>query len=138
MSLSSVKTKAWEELQLTRNIRPYRMAVIQVTQTGTNVPTIRTVFSEFGNGVLSTPARASAGIYSFVVTPSVFKNVNNVSLHVEPSNSTLANSGLVGILSGLLNSSNTSFKVVSSLSSGPTAAVDFNGRFNIIIKEYYR
>lgn len=138
MSLSSVKTRAWEELQLSRDIRPYRMAVIQVTQTGTNVPTIRTVFSEFGNGVLSTPARASAGVYSFVVTPSVFKNINNVSFHVEPSSSTIANSGNVGIISGLLNSSNTSFKVVSSQSSNPVVAVEFNGRFNIIIKEYYR
>ena len=53
MSTQNTKTRAWKELQLARDIRPYRMAVIQIGCDGVNAPTYSYVFNEFGNSVVT-------------------------------------------------------------------------------------
>jgi hypothetical protein len=138
MSTKSVKTRAWEELQVERNIRPYRMAVIQVSQTGTSVPTLRVVMSEFGNTVLTTPARSAVGKYLFAVQPGSFRDLNNVVFLTEPGGTTLAGVGTNALLSSAINLTGTIFYVTCVQASAPSTTVDYSGKFNIIIKEYYK
>lgn len=143
MSLSSVKTRAWEELQLSRHIRPYRMAVIELVYTAAlQPPTFRIVFSELGPNVCTSVSRAGTGTYLINITPSVFSNTANVATSSTISyNLTTVSGNYVDMyVTSMFNTASfNQIRLLTALASGVNANTntDLIGKVMLVIKEYY-
>lgn len=137
MSTKSVKTRAWEQLQIERNIRPYRHIIFSIE--AYQLASGSTVYSELVNEI-SKPFIKSLntittndGIYVFNVNLSGFKNLNNVEMSAGFSFTSDAGFaiGLFCIIDPVANS----FTFKSYDEAG--VAIGLDGKVIVTIKEYY-
>ena len=133
MSVQSIKTKERELVELTRKIRPFRMAIINVTQEGFDTPTYRYIFNEFGPSLIAGVAYAGEGIYEFEINSGSFYNLTNV---IQESNliSTSANSL---ILTSMFTDSDKKTLSIVTYDIGEGLFLDVDGEILIYIKEFY-
>lgn len=140
MATQSVKTRVWNDIELIRHTRPYRLAVIELVFTSTSLaPTFRTVFTEFGNNIVSNPIKPGAlGLYTLDVAPSAFSNLQNV---VTASTITYNGTTVTGNYTDMYVSSyfnSTNYNQIRILTSDvANNATNFIGKIFISIKEYY-
>ncbi len=140
MATQSVKTRVWNDIELTRHTRPYRLAVIELVFIPSPLtPTFRVVFSEFGNNIVSNPIKlGAAGTYTLDVAPSAFSNLQNV---VTASTITYNGTTVTGNYTDMYVSSyfnSTNYNQIRIITSDvANNALNFVGKIFISIKEYY-
>ena len=137
MSTQNTKTRAWEELQLSRDIRPYRMAVIQIGCDGVNAPTYSYVFNEFGNSVVTGVTRTSQGVYSVALTSAAFKNTELVTASVSLAGSTANPGSSFPLLASSINTTFTTLFIRTLDMLNIISSIDITGKVIVVIKEYY-
>ncbi len=141
MATQSVKTRVWNDIELIRHARPYRLAVIElVFTTAGAAPTFRVVFSEFGNNLANTPARAGIGIYTLNIASGLFSNIQNVvTSSTITYNGTTSGGVIVDLYSSstFTNTNYNSIRLVTATIAGTNTNTDFVGKIFINIKEYY-
>jgi hypothetical protein len=138
MSTQNSKTRAWEEIQLVRDIRPYRMAVIQIGCDGVNAPTYSYVFNEFGSSVVTGVTRTSQGVYSVALTSASFKNTELVTASISLAGSTADPAGVsYPLITSSINTTFTTVFIKSIDMFTASTALDVTGKIILVIKEYY-
>ena len=146
MSTISVKTRAWNDIELIRHARPYRMAVIELicAVAGQN-PTYRVVFSEFGQNVCTSAIRtANTGTYNVGIAAGVFKNTSNVSINTTitynatttGAPATYTEMYVSGYFDSSANPAYTNIRIVTAAAPG-TTNTDLVGKMLVVLKEYY-
>jgi hypothetical protein len=136
MSTQSVKTRAWQQLQVERDIRPYRMAVLKLSAQ-TLVPldaTIEYVFNEFGDFIQGLDLSSTVdGQYVFNINIDNFKNVNDLQINVN-FGATSSSGPILG--GGYINTlAPPQLVIIVSDYTGFLLAID--GHVFVTIKEYY-
>lgn len=135
MSTQSVKTRAWEQLQIERNIRPYRHTIIgfeAYTLAPENGSWVYIVNEITGFIINYNNVTSTDGNYKFNVDLGAIKNLNNLEFSVNWSYSTLTS---VVPMSIILESTAPNLILYSTDVSGSSVALD--GKVIITIKEYY-
>lgn len=133
MSVQSIKTKERELVELTRKIRPFRMAIINVTQAGVAAPTYRYIFNEFGPSLIAGVTYSDAGIYEFAINSGSFYNLTNV---IQESN--LISTAITSpILTSSFTNSTKAVLAVSTYNITEGTFEDLSGELLIYIKEFY-
>lgn len=132
MSTQSVKTRAWEQLQVERNIRPYRMAVIKFYAQSLNPlgATYEYIFNEFGNFIEGVDGTSVDGSYVLNIKPDAFKDLNNVQISVNWGSTTIS-------FYTLLTSIITSTTITINCFDNTFFPCALDGFIFITIKEYY-
>jgi hypothetical protein len=132
MSTQSVKTRAWEQLQVERNIRPYRMVVIKFYAQSLNAvgAIYEYIFNEFGNFIEGVDGTSIDGYYVLNIKSDTFKDLNNVQISV--------NWGARGTSTyTLLTSIITSTNITINCNDNTFFPLALEGFLFITIKEYY-
>jgi hypothetical protein len=137
MSTQSVKTRAWQQLQVERNIRPYRMAVLKVSSQ-TLAPlstTFEYVFNEFGDFIQGLdPGSTVDGVYVFNLQMDNFKNLDAVQITVNFG--ATINTGII-IVGGYINPVSAPAQLVINVSDSSGFPFSIDGHVFVTIKEYY-
>lgn len=127
-----VHTDVTKLINLERRIRPYRMAIIKVTQNVSVGVIYEYLFNEFEDTLVSVSTQG-AGLYTFVIDINNFHNTSNVVQESYFTNALIASPILVTSFSGL-DRANLYF---STFSLDTFNFEDFNGELIICIKEFY-
>lgn len=148
MSTISVKTRAWDELELIRHARPYKLAVIElVFAVSGNPPAFRVVFSEFGNNICTGTSKTSINIggggattgATYVrIASGAFSNTANVTTSSTMSYNLTTDAGVYTdmFISSIFDSAALNeIRMVTSKTTGTN--FEFVGKIMLVIKEYY-
>jgi len=141
MATQSVKTRVWNDIELIRHTRPYRLAVIELVFTTAGVaPTFRVVFSEFGNNIVSNPSFVAAGAYTLNVASGIFSKLENVvTSSTITYNATTSGGTIVDLYSTsyFTNPTYSIVRLVTATIAGTNTNTNFVGKIFLNIKEYY-
>jgi hypothetical protein len=141
MATQSVKTRVWNDIELTRHVRPYRLAVIElVFTTAGAAPTFRVVFSEFGNNIVSNPSFVAAGVYTLNVASGIFSKLENVVTSSTITYNATTSGGVIVDLystSYFTNATYSTVRLVTATIAGTNTNTNFVGKIFLNIKEYY-
>lgn len=139
MSTISVKTRAWDELELIRHARPYKLAVIELVFTGASAPAFRVVFSEFGNNICTSTNRSTTGTYLINIAAGAFSNTTNVTTSATISYNLTSVSGTyvdMYVTSTFNSVTFSQIRMLTAQAVGNTNT-DLIGKIMLVIKEYY-
>jgi hypothetical protein len=137
MSTQSVKTRAWQQLQVERNIRPYRMAVLKVSSQALAPlsTTFEYVYTEYGDFIESLDLSGTVdGVYVFNLQMDNFKNLDAVQITVNFG--ATINTGIL-IVGGYINPISAPAQLVINVSDGSGFPLPIDGHVFVTIKEYY-
>ncbi len=127
-----VHTDVTKLINLERRIRPYRMAIIKVTQNVSVGVIYEYLFNEFED-ILVSVSTQGAGLYTFVIDINNFHNTSNVVQESYFTHTTISSPILITSFSGL-DRANLYFSTFSLTSFN---FEDYNGELIICIKEFY-
>lgn len=130
--LFSTITEATQLLRLTRKIRPFRMAIIRIRQSGVSTATYDYIFNEFDNNLI-TGIDGGSGIYSIGINTQSFINITQVTQESDLTHTSVTSP----VVNSTFTTSNKDTLSIGVFNLDTAGFEALDGEVIIYIREFY-